>query len=94
MAAFGPACARVVELGGPYELSAEVVPPEAYKRRLKSANSVAAAAASGREVGPDEVFIRDVTYLAKSGEATYFAERVGSGIMIHALGAIGFSVPS
>lgn len=79
----------MIELGGPYQESAEVVPPEAYKRRLKSA----AAAIGGRDLLPDEVFIRDVTYLAKSGEATYFAERVGSGIMIHALAATGFAVP-
>jgi hypothetical protein len=94
LAAFGPACARVIGLGHEYEHSIEIIPPEAFKRRQKSMASLSAAAAQGKEwLLEDAAFVRDVTYLAKGGEATYFAERVGNGVMIHHLSAIGFSIP-
>jgi hypothetical protein len=82
--AFGPSCIRATELGGSYDYSIEVIPPLAIKQRAKSNNSLASVAA-GREL--EDIFFRDVTYLAKTAEATFFAERVGNNVTIHTLAA-------
>lgn len=89
--AFGPTSLRAIELGGPFSNSIEVIPADAYRRRLKSlqasSNSLNNAANNGQSA--EEQFLRDVTYLAKVGEATFFSERVGNSIVLHALRAMG-----
>lgn len=92
LVAFGPTTVRAIELGSIYERGIEAIPQEAAKRRAKSTQTVAPNHSSGTSRDPDDVFLRDVTFLAKTGESSFFAERIGNGIVIHSLCAIGDAV--
>lgn len=90
--AFGPTSIRAIELGHstqPHSL--EVIPYEALKRQTKSRAMVNTLKMQGKEVFDEIVFVRDVTYLAKAGQCTFFAERVGSNVAIYSVGAAGYA---
>lgn len=92
IAAFGPTSVRAIELGHPaYSESIEIIPPEALKRQQKSMNLTKGMRASGKEVPEELVFVRDVAYLAKEGQCTFFAERVGGNVAIYSLGSAGYT---
>ena len=81
-----------MELGGSEpESSIEVIPAEALKRRTKTSivsSSILNLNNTAKEGGED-VFVRAVAYLAKTGESAFFAEKVGGTVAIYSLAALG-----